>query len=177
MTALDRKRPPTKFRRAAPSAFPITTAFGKPTIAVWPGLYMTRRQTKLGVRIVVMCQATCPRQLPKTKLKSLFNQRGCWLAAIPMPSRPTSVAFAQLRARPCMSRVWTKASLGNATGLIAGAAAVLGESGKFVQLHPDSVIALKVGNLISGTDGFFRMMTRGADKKFVKQLQWEKDRR
>jgi hypothetical protein len=65
-----------------------------------------------------------------------------------------------------------KASLGNATGLLAGVASVLTESGKFVQLHPDSVNALKVGNWIPGTDGFFRMTTRSADGTFLQQLQW-----
>jgi hypothetical protein len=65
-----------------------------------------------------------------------------------------------------------KASLGNATGLLAGVASVLTESGKFVQLHPDSVSALKVGNWIPGTDGFFRMTTRTADGTFLQQLQW-----
>lgn len=65
-----------------------------------------------------------------------------------------------------------KASLGNATGLFAGAAAILGQSGKFVQLHPESVNALRVGKAIPGTPGFFRMMTRGADGRFLQQLQW-----
>lgn len=67
-----------------------------------------------------------------------------------------------------------KAALGNATGLLAGAASILGQSGKFVQLHPDSVTAIRRDNLIPGTDGFYRMMTRGADNKFVEQLQWKK---
>ena len=66
-----------------------------------------------------------------------------------------------------------KASLGDATGLAAGAASMLGQSAKFVQLHPDSVNAIRKGQLIPGTDGFFRMMTRGADNKFVSQLQWK----
>ncbi|MDX1874523.1 hypothetical protein SBI67_20580 [Mycolicibacterium sp. 120266] len=66
-----------------------------------------------------------------------------------------------------------KATLGNATGLAAGGAAFLGQSGKFVQLHPESMEAIRKGRLISGTDGFFRMVTRGADGKFVKQLQWK----
>jgi hypothetical protein len=66
-----------------------------------------------------------------------------------------------------------KAMLGNVTGLAAGAAAFLGRSAKFVQLHPESVKAIHRDQLIQGTDGFFRMMTRGADKKFVKQLQWK----
>lgn len=66
-----------------------------------------------------------------------------------------------------------KASLGNAAGLAAGAASFLGQSAKFVQLHPDSVKAIQKGQLIPGTDGFYRMMTRGADKKFVSQLQWK----
>lgn len=67
-----------------------------------------------------------------------------------------------------------KAMLGNATGVAAGAAAFLGQSARFVQLHPESVKAIHKGQLIPGTDGFFRMMTRGTDKKFVKQLQWQK---
>ncbi|MBB5164133.1 hypothetical protein [Mycobacterium sp. AZCC_0083] len=66
-----------------------------------------------------------------------------------------------------------KAALGNATGLAAGAASFLGQTAKFVQLHPESVKAIQKGQLIPGTDGFFRMMTRGADKKFVSQLQWK----
>lgn len=66
-----------------------------------------------------------------------------------------------------------KAMLGNTTGLAAGAAAFLGQSARFVQLHPESVKAIQKGKLIPGTDGFFRMMTRGPDKKFVSQLQWK----
>ena len=66
-----------------------------------------------------------------------------------------------------------KASLGNSAGLAAGAMAYLGQSAKFVQLHPESVKAIQKGQLIPGTDGFYRMMTRGADKKFVSQLQWK----
>jgi hypothetical protein len=66
-----------------------------------------------------------------------------------------------------------KAMLGNATGLTAGAASFLGQSAKFVQLHPESVKAISRGELIPGDAGFYRMMTRGADNKFVKQLQWK----
>lgn len=65
-----------------------------------------------------------------------------------------------------------KGSLGHATGLGVGIAAVLQQTGKFVQLHPDSIAAIRRGNLIPGTDGFFRMMTRSADNKFMQQLQW-----
>jgi hypothetical protein len=65
-----------------------------------------------------------------------------------------------------------KSSLGNATGLLAEVASLLGQSGTFVQLHPDSVKAIQAGNLIPGTDGFFRMTTRGADGQFLQQLQW-----
>ncbi|CAJ1501167.1 hypothetical protein [[Mycobacterium] burgundiense] len=43
-----------------------------------------------------------------------------------------------------------KSSVGNAAGLAAGAAAFLADSGKFVQLHPDSVKALQVGKWIPG---------------------------
>ncbi|QZT65612.1 hypothetical protein JN085_14515 [Mycolicibacterium austroafricanum] len=50
---------------------------------------------------------------------------------------------------------------------------MLGQSAKFVQLHPDSVKALRAGKKIPGSDGFYRMMTRGADGKFLQQLQWK----
>ncbi len=66
-----------------------------------------------------------------------------------------------------------QAGLGNAAGLAAGAAAFLGQSAKFVQLHPESLTAVRKGQLIPGTDGFYRMMTRGANNKFVSQLQWK----
>ncbi|ETW22469.1 hypothetical protein [Mycobacterium gastri] len=66
----------------------------------------------------------------------------------------------------------TKSSVTNAAGLLAGMAGILADSGKFVQLHPDSVNALRVGNWIPGTDGYFRMMTRGGDGMFLQQLQW-----
>ncbi len=66
-----------------------------------------------------------------------------------------------------------KASLGNASGIAAGAASLLGQSAKFVQLHPESVKAIQKGNLIPGTDGFFRMTTRGLDRTFTQQLQWK----
>lgn len=66
-----------------------------------------------------------------------------------------------------------KSSINSAAGLAAGAASVLSQSAKFVQLHPESVAAIQRGNLINGTDGFYRMMTRGADMKFTKQLQWK----
>ncbi|MBX7435454.1 hypothetical protein JDV09_25660 [Mycobacterium sp. Y57] len=50
---------------------------------------------------------------------------------------------------------------------------MMGQSAKFVQLHPDSVKALTVGKRIPGSDGFYRMMTRGTDGKFLQQLQWK----
>ncbi len=65
-----------------------------------------------------------------------------------------------------------KSSVSNAAGLLAGMAGILADSGKFVQLHPDSVNALRVGNWIPGTDGYYRMMTRGGDGLFLQQLQW-----
>ncbi|MFV8230239.1 hypothetical protein [Mycolicibacterium fortuitum] len=65
-----------------------------------------------------------------------------------------------------------KSSISNAAALLAGMAGILADSGKYVQLHPDSVNALRVGNVIPGTDGYFRMMTRGGDGLFLQQLQW-----
>lgn len=63
-------------------------------------------------------------------------------------------------------------AIANAAGVAAGLAAIFGSTGKYVQLHPDSWDVLKAGNVVPGTDGFFRMMTRGGDGKFVGQLQW-----
>lgn len=65
-----------------------------------------------------------------------------------------------------------KSSLTHAAGLLAGMAGILADAGKYVQLHPESVNALRVGNWIPGTDGYFRMMTRGNDGLFLQQLQW-----
>lgn len=65
------------------------------------------------------------------------------------------------------------AKLFNIGGVAAGVAAIAGQSAKFVRLSPDSVKALTVGKRIPGTNGYFRMMTRGADGKFLNQLQWK----
>jgi hypothetical protein len=65
-----------------------------------------------------------------------------------------------------------RSSIGNAAGLLAGMAGIRADSGKYVRLHPDSVNALRVGNWIPGTDGYFRMMTRGDNGLFLQQLQW-----
>lgn len=65
------------------------------------------------------------------------------------------------------------AALGQATGLLGGVTSVLGQSGKFVKLSPDSVKALKAGKKIPGSNGCYRMVTRAADGKFLKQLQWK----
>ncbi|BBZ79497.1 hypothetical protein MANY_48340 [Mycolicibacterium anyangense] len=65
-----------------------------------------------------------------------------------------------------------RSSIGNAAGLLAGMAGILADGGKYVRLHPDSVNALRVGNWIPGTDGYFRMMTRGHNGLFLQQLQW-----
>lgn len=66
-----------------------------------------------------------------------------------------------------------QAFIGNAFGLTSGGASLLGQSAKFVQLHAESVKALKVGKTIPGDPGYYRMMTRGADGKFLTQLQWK----
>ncbi|MGB7361337.1 MAG: hypothetical protein WA944_26620 [Mycobacterium sp.] len=65
-----------------------------------------------------------------------------------------------------------RSSVSNAAGLVTGMAGILADSGKYVRLHPDSINALRVGNWIPGTDGYFRMMTRGGDGLFLRQLQW-----
>lgn len=59
------------------------------------------------------------------------------------------------------------ASLGNAA--IAGLASLLADSGTYVQLHRDTVDALREGNLVPVGDGIFRLTT-GAD--VFARLQW-----
>ncbi len=63
------------------------------------------------------------------------------------------------------------ASLANAAGRLAGLAALLVESGTYVQLHRDSLEALKEGNLVPLSDGFFRL-TKGVDAQLLAPLQW-----
>ena len=64
------------------------------------------------------------------------------------------------------------AALANAASGLAGLARLLADSGKYVQLHRDSLNALQDRELIPGGDGFFRMMTRAEDGQFLAQLQW-----
>jgi len=65
------------------------------------------------------------------------------------------------------------ATVGAAAGYVAGAASVARQSGRFVMLSQDSLKALKAARAIPGDAGYFRMMTRGAGGRFVKQLQWK----
>nr|WP_254659406.1 hypothetical protein [Mycobacterium malmoense] len=62
------------------------------------------------------------------------------------------------------------AALANAA--IAGLAAVLADSGTYVQLHRDAVAALKEGNLVPVADGVFRLTTGVDAGQLLAQLQW-----
>ncbi|HTY31163.1 hypothetical protein [Mycobacterium sp.] len=64
------------------------------------------------------------------------------------------------------------ASLANAAGKLAGLASVLADSGKYVQLHRDSLDALKDGNVVPLSDGFFRLVTSADAGQFLAPLQW-----
>jgi hypothetical protein len=64
------------------------------------------------------------------------------------------------------------ASLANAASKLAGLTSLLGDSGKYVQLQPDSLDALKDGNLVPVRDGFFRMTTSADAGQFLAPLQW-----
>jgi hypothetical protein len=64
------------------------------------------------------------------------------------------------------------ASLANAASRLAGLASLLANSGKYVQLHRDSLNALKDGNLVPVSDGFFRMTTSADAGQLLAQLQW-----
>ena len=64
------------------------------------------------------------------------------------------------------------APLANAVSRLAGLVSVLANSGKYVQLHPGGLDALRNGNLVPSADGFFRLMTSGSDGQFPAPLQW-----
>lgn len=59
-----------------------------------------------------------------------------------------------------------------ASGL-AGLASLLADSGTYVQLHRDSLDALKDGNLVPVSDGFFRMTTGAEAAQFLAELRWQ----
>lgn len=64
------------------------------------------------------------------------------------------------------------ASLANAASRLAGLLSVLANSGKYVQLQPASLDALKNANLVPSADGFFRLMNAGGDGQLPAPLQW-----
>jgi hypothetical protein len=64
------------------------------------------------------------------------------------------------------------AALANAASRLDGLTALLADSGKYVQLHRDSLNALKNCALVPASDGFFRMTTLAADGRFLAPLQW-----
>ncbi|MGD1171088.1 hypothetical protein [Mycobacterium seoulense] len=58
-------------------------------------------------------------------------------------------------------------------GGLVGVAALLADSGKYVQLHRDTVDALREGNLVPLGEGFFRMTTGVDAGELLAQLQWQ----
>ncbi|WP_246133273.1 hypothetical protein [Mycobacterium helveticum] len=64
------------------------------------------------------------------------------------------------------------ASVANAASGLAGLASLLADTGKYVQLHRDSLDALKNGALLPGGNGFFRLTAPAADGRLLAPLQW-----
>ena len=65
------------------------------------------------------------------------------------------------------------ASLASAASRLVGLTSLLAESGKYVQLHRDTLDALKDGNLVPLGEGFFRMTTGADAGQLLAQLQWQ----
>jgi hypothetical protein len=65
------------------------------------------------------------------------------------------------------------ASLASAASRLAGLAALLADSGMFVQLQPETLNALQDRDLIPGSDGFFRMTSRAIESQLLSELQWQ----
>ncbi|MDC8973855.1 hypothetical protein [Mycobacterium marinum] len=64
------------------------------------------------------------------------------------------------------------APLARAAGKLAGVTAVLTNCDKYVQLHPDSLSALRIGNLVPSSAGFYWMTAPAEAGQFLAQLQW-----
>lgn len=64
------------------------------------------------------------------------------------------------------------ASLVNAASGLAGLASLLADTGKYVQLHRDSLDALRSGEVIPSADGFFRLTALAVDGQLPAALQW-----
>lgn len=64
------------------------------------------------------------------------------------------------------------ATAGKVFGPAVGAASFSWQSAKFVEVSAESLTALKVGRRVPGDPGFYRMVARGADGRFLQQLQW-----
>jgi hypothetical protein len=64
------------------------------------------------------------------------------------------------------------AALANAASRLAGLTSLLADSGKYVQLHRDSLNALKDGNLVPVSEGFFRMTASADTGQLLAPLQW-----
>ncbi|CPR02916.1 hypothetical protein BN971_00243 [Mycobacterium bohemicum DSM 44277] len=64
------------------------------------------------------------------------------------------------------------ASLANAASGLAGLASLLADSGTYVQLHRDNLDALRQGNLVPLSEGFFRLVTGADAGQFLDVLQW-----
>lgn len=64
------------------------------------------------------------------------------------------------------------ASLRNAASGLAGLATLLADTGKYVQLHRDSLSELKNGDLIPGGDGVFWLTTLADPGQLLAPLQW-----
>lgn len=65
------------------------------------------------------------------------------------------------------------ASLAGAASRLAGLAALLADSGTYVQLHRDSMDALRDGNLVPLGEGVFRLTTGADPGQFLERLQWQ----
>ena len=64
------------------------------------------------------------------------------------------------------------ATLRNAASGLAAVASLLADTGKYVQLHRDSLGALKDGDLIPGSDGVFWLTTLAGEGQLLAPLQW-----
>ncbi len=109
----------------------------------------------------------------KSELVVAVEPEGVLVAGDPEEIESYLIKLREAASQPPDVRKVDPGLLESATGLAAGGASFLGQSAKFVQLSADSLKALKDGNVVPGDAGYFRMLVRGADGKFSKQLQWK----
>lgn len=118
-------------------------------------------------------ESSLPAEMNDESLVVSYHDEGLLVGGDPAAVESYLTQLRRVAGRGVRATGIDAATVTNATGLIAGVATAFGNATQYVQLHPESITALRSGNWIPGTDGFFRMTTRDPSGTFLAQLQWK----